>query len=142
MKSVKNNLVKLLTVTVLFTLLFSTASFSQTNSIKDLTDHKYALENLTTGINSDNAGVRKSAVYFAGKYKIEELVSVLADRLDNENDPSVRLLIAYSLYEINDAEGMKAVKELSLSDVDAKVKRMSKNLYDEYLLNHSTTAAL
>src|SRR5690606_28535219 len=119
-----------------------TAALSQTNSIKDLTDHKYALENLTTGINSDNAGVRKSAVYFAGKYKIEELVSVLADRLNDENDPSVRLLIAYSLYEINDAEGMKAVKELSLSDVDAKVKRMSKNLYNEYLLNHSTTAAL
>lgn len=142
MKSLNNNLVKLFTLTVLFTLLFSTAAFSQTNSIKDLTDHKYALENLTIGINSENPGVRKSAVYFAGKYKIEELVSALIDRLENEKDPSVRLLIAYSLYEINDVEGMKAVKELSLRDKDIKVKRMGTALYNDFLTNQSISASL
>jgi HEAT repeat protein len=123
-------------------MLLSLTVSAQPKSISDLTKHKYALDNLKAGINSENIGVRKSAVYFAGKYKINELVDCLVERLEKENEASVRLLIAYSLYEIKDADGMKAVKKLSLLEKDAKVKRMSKNFYKEYLENTTTTAAL
>lgn len=116
--------------------------FAQSNSISDVTNNEYALDNLKSGINSDNDGVRKSSIYYAGKYRIAEVVSSLVERLEKEEEPSVRLLIAYSLYEIQDPEGMKAVKELSIKDSDIKVKRMSSNLYEEYLNNSSTTAAL
>jgi HEAT repeat protein len=116
--------------------------FAQPNPISNVTNNEYALDNLKSGINSDNDGVRKSAIYFAGKYRIEEAVNSLVERLEKEEDPSVRLLIAYSLYEIKDPEGMKAVKELSLKDDDIKVKKMSSNLYQEYLNFSSTTAAL
>ena len=142
MKSLKNKSVMVVTLTVLFAMLLSLNVAAQPRSISDLTKNKYALDNLKAGINSENIGVRKSAVYFAGKYQIIEVVNCLVERLENENEPSVRLLIAYSLYEIKDAKGMKAVKELSLLDKDVKVKRMSKNLYKEYLENTSTTAAL
>ena len=116
--------------------------FAQSNSISNVTNNEYALDNLKSGINSDNDGVRKSAIYFAGKYRIEEAVNCLVKRLEKDKEASVRLLIAYSLYEIQDPEGMKAVKELSIKDNDIKVKRMSSNLYEEYLNNSSTTAAL
>ena len=142
MKSLKNKSVVVVTLTVLLTMVLSFNAAAQPNSISNITKNKYALDNLKVGINSENIGVRKSAVYFSGKYKISELVDCLVERLEKENEASIRLLIAYSLYEIKDTEGMKAVKELSLLDKDAKVKRMSNNLYKEYLENTSTTAAL
>ena len=142
MKSLKNKSLLVVTLTMLLAMLLNFNMAAQPSSISDLTKHKYALDNLKAGINSENIGVRKSAVYFAGKYQITELVDCLVERLANENEASIRLLIAYSLYEIKDAEGMNAVKELSLLDKDAKVKRMSKNLYNEYLENTTTTAAL
>jgi HEAT repeat protein len=116
--------------------------FAQPIPITDVTKNEYALDNLKSGINSENIGVRKSSIYFAGKYRIAEVVNCLVERLENEEEASIRLLIAYSLYEIKDSDGMNAVKELSLKDDDVKVKRMSSNLYEEYLNNNSTTAAL
>ena len=116
--------------------------FAQPNPISNVTNNEYALDNLKSGINSENSGVRKSSIYFAGKYRIAEIVTCLVERLGKEGEPSVRLLIAYSLYEIKDAEGMKAVKELTLNDNDIKVKKMSFNLYDEYLNNSNSTAVL
>jgi HEAT repeat protein len=116
--------------------------FAQPIPITDVTKNVYALDNLKSGINSENIGVRKSSIYFAGKYRIAEVVNCLVERLENEEEASIRLLIAYSLYEIKDSEGMKAVKELSLKDDDVKVKRMSLNLYEEYLNNSDATASL
>lgn len=132
---------------IALTLLFLVACisqnlFAQPNSISNVTKNEYALDNLKAGINSENAGVRKSSIYFAGKYRIAEVVNTLAERLEKEEEPSIRLLIAYSLYEIKDADGMNAVKELSLNDKNVKVKTMSFNLYDEYLNNSALTAAL
>ncbi|HCY75692.1 MAG TPA: hypothetical protein DHV28_07195 [Ignavibacteriales bacterium] len=115
---------------------------AQANSISDITKNVYALDNLKSGINSENTGVRKCSIYFAGKYKIREVVSTLIERLEKENEPSVRLLIAYSLYEIKEDEGMKAVNQLSLKDKNSQVKRMSYNLYKEYVDNLNRTAAL
>jgi HEAT repeat protein len=116
--------------------------FAQPIPIADVTKNVYALDNLKSGINSENIGVRKSSIYFAGKYRIAEVVNCLVERLENEEEASIRLLIAYSLYEIKDSEGMNAVKELSIKDNDIKVKRMSSNLYEEYLNNSDATASL
>lgn len=127
---------------LLLLLALSSNITAQANSISDITKNVYALDNLKSGINSENTGVRKSSIYFAGKYKIIEVVSSLIERLEQENEPSVRLLIAYSLFEIKDAEGMKAVNQLSLKDKNSQVKRMSYNLYKEYVDNLNRTAAL
>jgi HEAT repeat protein len=85
--------------------------FAQPIPITDVTKNEYALDNLKSGINSENIGVRKSSIYFAGKYRIAEVVNCLVERLENEEEASIRLLIAYSLYEIKDSDGMNAVKE-------------------------------
>lgn len=115
---------------------------AQSNSKLNITNNIYALDNLKSGINSENTGVRKSSIYFAGKYKINEVVNNLIERLEKENEPSVRLLIAYSFYEINDDEGMKAVKHLSITDKNLKVKSISYSLYKDYVDNLNRTAAL
>lgn len=124
---------KLLAVVLMVSMLMSTtALFAQPNSVVTITKNKYALKNLVAGINSENVGVRKSAIYFAGKYRIAEAVDALIDRLNDESEASVRLLIAYTLFEISDEKGLDAIKSLSLNDKNDRVKSISKAIYKEY----------
>ena len=127
---------KLLTLFVVVILFISVSSLpAQNNSIKNVTSHKYALQNLLTGIKSDNEGVQRSSIYFAGKYKIAESESALIEQLSKEENPSTRILIALVLFEMGSIEGLDAVKELALNDVDPKVRRMSTHIYNEHLIN-------
>ena len=122
---------------VLLAAVLTGSGYTQTNSIKDITAHKYALENLIAGIHSENDGVRRNSIYFAGYYKIVEAEDALIAQLKMEKDPSTRILIALVLYELGSEEGLSEVKVLSLSDEDAKVRRMVTQIYNEYLVNDS-----
>ena len=108
---------------------------AQTNSIKDITENKYALENLIEGIKSDNNGVKRSSIYFAGKYRIAEAEDVLIEQLDREQNPSNRILIALVLYKLQSEDGLLAVKNMAATDNDSKVRRMSTHIYNAYLTN-------
>jgi hypothetical protein len=94
---------------------------------------KTEITNLVNALNSDNTGLMKSAVYMAGKYKVNEAVETLTEMLFDEKDPAVRLLIARSLYEIGDFDGMQAVYELSKTDKNVKVRAMSRAMFEDYL---------
>jgi HEAT repeat protein len=128
--SIKNKIFSI----VLALVMILPASFvlAQNNSIKDITAHKYALDNLLAGIKSENEGVRRSSIYFAGKYKIAETEQALIDRLKNEPNPATRSLIAFVLYELGSEEGFAEVKKLALNDIDPNVRRMSIHLIREY----------
>jgi HEAT repeat protein len=115
--------------------------FAQKNSIKDVTTNKYALQNLVAGIHSDNTGLKRSSIYFAGKYRIAETEDVLIAQLKEEKDPSTRILIALVLYEMGSEEGLIEVKKLSMNDKDAKVRRMTTQIYNEYLVNNAQSTA-
>jgi HEAT repeat protein len=126
---------------VLLAAVLTGSVYAQKNSIKDVTTNKHALENLVAGIHSDNTGVKRSAIYFAGKYRIAETEEALIAQLKEENDPSTRILIAIVLYEMGSEEGLLEVKDLSMRDKDAKVRRMAAQIYNEYLVNDSNTTA-
>jgi HEAT repeat protein len=123
-----------LTVALLSSFLVS-SGFAQKNSIKEITDNEYALKNLVAGIHSDNTGVKRSSIYFAGKYRIAEAEDALIDQLKEEEDASTRILIALVLYEMGSEEGLLEVKNLSENDKDSKVRRMTFQIYNEYLVN-------
>jgi hypothetical protein len=120
---------------VLLAVVLAGSVYSQANSIRDITSHKYALENLIAGIHSENDGVRRNSIYFAGYYKIVEAEDALIAQLKKEKDSSTRILIALVLYELGSEEGLFEVKDLSLNDKDAKVRRMAVQIYNEYLVN-------
>lgn len=126
---------------VLLAVLLTGSLYAQKNSINDLTSNKYALQNLVAGIQSENTGVKRSSIYFAGKYRIAETESALIAQLKQEKDPSTRILIALVLYEMGSVEGLIAVKELAQNDKDAKVRRMSTQIYNEYLVNDAQSTA-
>lgn len=129
-----------LTVTLLAAFLFSTG-FAQKNSIKEITDNEYALKNLVAGIQSDNTGVKRSSIYFAGKYRIAEAEDALINQLNEEEDAGTRILIALVLYEMGSEEGLLEVQKLSLNDEDAKVRRMATHIFNDYLVNDSQGTA-
>ena len=66
-------------------LLFISSSgelIAQPHSIKEITNKRYALENLLDGIKSENDGVKRSSIYFVGKYKIADAEDLLIGQLN------------------------------------------------------------
>ena len=118
------------------------SGYTQSNSIKDITAHKYALENLIAGIHSENDGVRRSSIYLAGYYRITQTEDALIDQLKKEKNASTRILIALVLYELGSEKGLFEVKDLSLNDKEAKVRRMATQIYNEYLVNDLSNGSL
>lgn len=130
-------LLKTKLVLSLLSLLFVTAlgqTIAQPNPIKDITDYRYALANLLDGIKLENDGVRRSSIYFAGKYGISDAEQVLIEQLKEEQNPSNRILIALVLYELGSEDGLLVVKNLAANDNNQKVRRMSTHIYNEYLM--------
>ncbi len=125
-----------LSVVLLLTIfLLSSSATAQKQSISDVTDNEYALKNLIAGIQSENDGLKRSSIYFAGKYRIAEVENVLVNQLQKEVNPGTRILIALVLYEMGSTEGLLAVRQLVQNDDDELVRRMATHIYNEYLIN-------
>lgn len=122
---------------ILLTVVLTGSTFTQINTLKNLTANKYAFENLVAGIHSDNDGVRRSSIYLAGYYRLAEVADELISQLKNEKNESTRILIALVLYELGSEKGLLEVKDLSLNDKDVKVRRMATHIYNDYLVNSS-----
>ncbi len=122
--------VTVLAVLLAVLMISQTGLQAQSSNYKNI--NEYSLESLKKGIQSDNPGLRKSAIYMAGLYKIDEVVETLVEQLGKEKIPSNRVLIALSLYNIGNTEGMEAVKIMAAGDKDKEVRRMSTVLYRQF----------
>ncbi len=122
-------------LTAAFVLLNTLNVFAINPDNKEKSIKEIALQNLLTGIQAENTGLKKSSIYFSGLYKVEESVDVLINQLDKEEDPAVRILIALALYKIGTEEGIAAIQNLAVNDDNLKVRRMSKAILDETELN-------
>ncbi|MCX6150654.1 MAG: hypothetical protein NTX22_09040 [Ignavibacteriales bacterium] len=100
-------------------------------------------QNFMSGLNSNNEGLRKSCIYFAGKYKISKAVLPLMSQLRKEEKANIRILISMALYQIGDARGLYLVKVISDNDENIKVRKRLSAIYDEYIKsNNNPLAAL
>jgi hypothetical protein len=129
-----------LLVAILFVLLV-TDSFGQTQKISEVSKHKYALQNLEMGIQSENKGVRESSIYFAGKYRFIDTEDALIKQLKVEKDSDIKVLIGLALYRMNSEKGMNELQRLASMDENPRVKRMSYAIYNEYQVNNSNRTA-
>ncbi|MCC6551062.1 MAG: HEAT repeat domain-containing protein [Ignavibacteriaceae bacterium] len=124
---------KNLTIVTVLVLLFQVGFIQAQESTQSrYFKEKLYLQNLITGIQSENTGLRRSAIYLAGKYRLTEVNEALIEAMKTEIDPSTRILIALALYNIGETSGMEAILNFSHVEKDAKVKRMLTSLYDEY----------
>jgi hypothetical protein len=101
--------------------------------------NKNAIENLKVGIKSDNSGLRKSSIYFAGYYRVAETVPVLTEQIKKESDPRTKILIALVLYKIGDEKSIDLVREMAVKDKNPEVRRMCTCIYDAYVNGNSNT---
>jgi HEAT repeat protein len=69
-----------------------------------------SLKNYAAAIESENSGVKKSAVYMAGVDKINGLVKTLIKQFTKEKDDYVKVMIALALYMIGDERGIAAIE--------------------------------
>ncbi|MFH1194159.1 MAG: hypothetical protein V1720_00525 [bacterium] len=122
-------------VTAAFTVFAMSSTFAQATQPQTKFNEK-EIANLKIGIQSENEGLKRSAIYLAGKYALNDLVDVLVEQLKNENKAATRHLIALSLYKIGNAYGMEAVKETAMTDKDARIKRLAAAIYDEYVFEN------
>jgi chaperonin cofactor prefoldin len=127
-------------VALLFVLLV-TDSFGQTQKISEVSKHKYALQNLEMGIQSENKGVRESAIYFAGKYRFIDTEDALIEQLKVEEDADIKVLIGLALFRMNSEKGMSELQRLASADENPRVRRMSNAIYNEYVVNASDRTA-
>ena len=127
-------------VALLFILLV-TDTFGQSQKISDLSKHKYALQNLEMGIQSENEGVRESAIYLAGQYRFIDTEDALIQQLRVEKKSDIRVLIGLALFRMNSEKGMNELQKLALKDENPRVRRMSSAIYREYLVNNSNRTA-
>ena len=132
---IKNLSVTLTKVTVLLILLSSIIVAQDAGKIIEL-DAK-AVGNLKTAIKSDNPGLRKSGIYFAGKYSANEVGETLVEQLKVEKDPELRILLVRVLYIIDDQKFMDQIKDLALTDADLKVRRMASAVYSAMSIKNS-----
>jgi HEAT repeat protein len=94
---------------------------------------KNELQNLVMGINSENPGLKRSSIYFAGYYKIENLVDELTNVMVNDEDANTRILAALALYEIGNEEVLNDMLELTQrQSTDIKVRRMVNAIYVQW----------
>jgi HEAT repeat protein len=114
-------------------LMVSTLAYAKNDPSEFNRKNKNAIENLKVGIKSDNTGLKKSAIYFAGYYRVAETVPVLTEQMKKESDPKTRILIALVLYKIGDKKSIDLVKEAALKDNNPEVRRMCTCIYDAYI---------
>ena len=86
-------------------------------------------QNLLIAINSDNFGLKSSAAQILGDIKSEKAVIPLMKMLKSSDDENLRIVAALSLYKIQSAMGMFAVRQAIRFDESARVRKMCLNLY-------------
>ena len=127
-------------VVILFFFLV-TDSFGQNQKISNLSKHKYALQNLEMGIQSENDGVRESSIYLAGQYRFIDTEDALIKQLRVEKKSDIKVLIGLALFRMSSEKGMNELLGLATQDENSRVRRMSSAIYSEYLVNNSNRTA-
>jgi len=88
-----------------------------------------AVENINNGIESDNPGLRNSAINLVGKFQVNESVESLVKQLKIESRSQNRIAIVKSLYLLGDEEYMPEIRLVSQTDPDLNVREFASAVY-------------
>jgi HEAT repeat protein len=128
MKTLKR--ISVVTIIVLISFFELNAADIQLNSA-----HK-AVGNLLMGIKSENDGLKRNAIYLAGKYRLVETGDALVEQYSVEKEPGTKILIAHAIFRIHDDNAMEKIYNMSISDKNPKVRRLTAAIYETYKLDN------
>ncbi|MDP3148659.1 MAG: HEAT repeat domain-containing protein [Ignavibacteria bacterium] len=92
------------------------------------------MQNLITAIKSDNDGLKRSGIYWAGFYKVEKVVPLLLEEFLHENNKN-KILIALSLYQMGKDSCIIKLMELSKNERNFEVKRICNAVVEQYQID-------
>jgi HEAT repeat protein len=92
-------------------------------------NNKYAIDNLISCLTSENQGVKRQGVYFAGLYKVDESVDYLIDIIKNQNNDEVQKLAVLSLLRIDSPKGIKFLKKFTVESDNTDLQKLSSFVY-------------
>jgi len=127
------------TLSVMMVVLMLLASTTNTEAQRKYQFNKNSIESLRDGITSNNNGLRRSAIYMAGFYEINEVANTLCDELKNEINPAVKVLIALALYKIGDENSLNMIESLSKTEKDDDTRRMMFAITEQIKLDRIIT---
>ena len=103
---------------------------------------KESVNNYLADMKSDNPGVRVSAAFFAGEYKIEEAVIPLMKMLNSEKSEEARIIAALSLVKIGTGKAVYAVKQSATLDNSERVRTLCARFYNSIALSEANSEAV
>ncbi len=114
-------------------LLFAVVVSANSNNTKTATANiDLVVENLLVGAESENIGLKTSSVIQLGKYDSDKSVNPLLKALKDDNNESVRISAAISLYKLGNPRGIFAVKRAAKFDDSQRVRKICTILYNHY----------
>jgi len=116
---------------VVLSVALSLILFSGLIAQKKATFTENNIKNLVNAIKSDNDGLKRSGIYLAGYYKVDEAVPVLFEMFPKENSKN-KILIALSLYQMGKDSYIQKLIELSTGESNSEVKRMCDAVVEQY----------
>ena len=119
---------KLLALTIITLLTVPNFISSQIQSDKLTVLTEIAKKNFVMGLQSDNIGVKKSYIYFAGKYKITDVSQNLLEIIGKSNNDELCQMLAWSLYQIGDDSCCEELNSLLKNHPSEKLKDFCKFL--------------
>lgn len=115
-------------ITAILTLSLAASAMATTPRYSGVIDWNKAEKNYIAAVQSDNHGLRQSAVGFIGEYRLKGAVQDLIKVLNNDKVENNRMAAALSLIRIGEKDGIKAVQEAAIYDGSEKVARFCEQL--------------
>lgn len=117
----------LITSAIVLVLLMGVFSHSYSQEPTKLS--KQSIKGYTEAIKSENDGLRKSAIFYAGLYKIKEATELLACRYEATEDVNEKILIAFALYMI---EVTTTFDNTAINERITKFNKLSVGFYHNF----------
>ncbi|MFH0736650.1 MAG: HEAT repeat domain-containing protein [bacterium] len=130
-KRYENNSRRVMGFVIFIYLLISCAVLMAQEKPKAVIQNRH-VKTLLCGINSSNMGLRKSSIYFAGKYKIEEAIEPLSKQLLKEKDETIKYLIVISLSKIGSEKSLEVIKQMCKTEKSQKFKNIGYQIVETH----------
>ncbi len=119
---------KVLLITVLVLFAWSNFLNSQTIIDQEIELSDAAIKSVLQGIKSENEGVKRSCIYFAGKYKIKEASECLVEEFPSLDDGELCSMLVWSLYQIGNESCCKELQIIVKNHDSEELKNFCSNL--------------
>ncbi|MGD8779656.1 MAG: hypothetical protein PVH88_11920 [Ignavibacteria bacterium] len=118
----------ILSLSIFLIALLANSSFANGNDNNRIITPN-AIQNLKAGLQSENIGLKKHCIYFAGKYKLNQVYDELKEQYKKENNISLKRLILVSMYEIKNENSERDFYKLAISEKNKKLKSIAAAAY-------------